>query len=221
MGINVHDKIIKNAAADILGPIGVFQKGQSRTWIDDNGWFLTVVEFQPSTWLKGSYLNVGIHYLWNKSDPLTFDYGYREHESIEYTGDDEKFAEEMTALSCLAKEKVLYYRSFSELSFARQQILNNSTHSRELDLWNSMLICFLSSDYKRGRFFYNQVSDIIKNDYRDWVQELDNTASKKIAPILSNHESLEKYVVSSVRESRSFLRSKSSMKRLKEDIKYG
>jgi len=44
MAGNVHEKIIIRTAKDMLAPMGLFQKGQSRTWIDDNGWFLTIVE---------------------------------------------------------------------------------------------------------------------------------------------------------------------------------
>src|SRR5256885_11111558 len=54
-----HSKLITAAAREILRPLGLFQKGRSRVWLDDQGWWLGVVEFQPSDWSKGSYLNVG------------------------------------------------------------------------------------------------------------------------------------------------------------------
>jgi hypothetical protein len=53
-----HDRIIADAAKAALGPLGFKRKGRSRTWLADHGWWLTVVEFQPSAWSKGSYLNV-------------------------------------------------------------------------------------------------------------------------------------------------------------------
>lgn len=58
-----HNKQIRQIAGAVLKPQGLFQKGNSRIWIDDNGWFLILVEFQPGSWAGGSYLNVGIHYL--------------------------------------------------------------------------------------------------------------------------------------------------------------
>lgn len=72
-----HDKIIATAAKRALQPLGFVRKGRSRTWLADHGWWLTVVEFQPSGWSKGSYLNVGAHWLWSESGHLSFDFDYR------------------------------------------------------------------------------------------------------------------------------------------------
>jgi len=58
----VHSKIIADAAKRNLAPIGLTRKGRSRVWLDDRGWYVTVVEFQPSGFSKGSYLNVGRSY---------------------------------------------------------------------------------------------------------------------------------------------------------------
>jgi hypothetical protein len=67
--------LLSEAARRHLRRLGVVQKGRSRTWLDDNGWFVTVVEFQPSGFGKGSYLNVGAHFLWSWNDFLSFDPG--------------------------------------------------------------------------------------------------------------------------------------------------
>ena len=45
MAIDPHDQIIKKLCKDILLALGVFQKGTSRIYIDDNGYFFTVIEF--------------------------------------------------------------------------------------------------------------------------------------------------------------------------------
>ena len=76
-----HNKIINAAAKRILAPEGLFRVGSSRTWIDDNGYFVIQVEFQPSSYDRGSYLNVGISFLWETSEglneTLAFNIGYR------------------------------------------------------------------------------------------------------------------------------------------------
>ena len=72
-----HDKVIATAAKDVLQPLGFQRRGQSRLWISDHRWWLNVVEFQPSGWSKGSYLNVGAHWLWSNTGHLSFDYGAR------------------------------------------------------------------------------------------------------------------------------------------------
>ena len=40
---NIHSKIIKQVCKEILIPLGVFQKGTSRLYLDDNDYFFTVV----------------------------------------------------------------------------------------------------------------------------------------------------------------------------------
>lgn len=82
-----HDRIIAEAAKQALGPLGFKRNGRSRTWIADHGWWLTVVEFQPSAWSKGSYLNVAAHWLWSETGSLSFDLGGRVEEHTEYFSD--------------------------------------------------------------------------------------------------------------------------------------
>lgn len=68
-----HNAMLAIAAEQVLGPLGLKRKGKSRLWIDDRGLWLFVVEFQPSSWSKGSYLNVAASWLWNPTDFMTFD----------------------------------------------------------------------------------------------------------------------------------------------------
>lgn len=70
-----HDKLISNAAKTALQPLGLRRRGQSRLWIGDHGWWLAVVEFQPSGFEKGSYLNVAAHWLWSAKGYISFDLG--------------------------------------------------------------------------------------------------------------------------------------------------
>lgn len=72
-----HNRLIRDAARRHLAPLGVTQRGRSRTWIDDRGWWLITVEFQPSGSGRGTYLNVGGSWLWYPKDSNSFDLGYR------------------------------------------------------------------------------------------------------------------------------------------------
>lgn len=111
MALSTADKLIAKAAREILKPLGVFQKGSSRIWIDDNGWFLTVIEFQPSSWSKGAYLNVAISFLWEQGEGfkevLPFNIGGRELSHKEYEGDDENFYDQMLKMTQYAKKEVI------------------------------------------------------------------------------------------------------------------
>ncbi len=78
MGVEeAHSRLIAKAARDALAPLGIRRKGRSRTWLDDQGWWLGLIEFQPSSWSKGSYLNVGVMWLWDELPYLAYDVGYR------------------------------------------------------------------------------------------------------------------------------------------------
>lgn len=69
-----HSALLTRAAKATLMPLGFRQKGRSRVWLGDRGYWLCVVEFQPSGFSKGSYLNTSAHWLWRPSDALSFDY---------------------------------------------------------------------------------------------------------------------------------------------------
>ena len=64
-------RIITSAAGESLKPLGLAQRGQSRVWIDDHGWWLGVVEFAPLR-TAGSSLHIGAMWLWHDVDHLAF-----------------------------------------------------------------------------------------------------------------------------------------------------
>ena len=118
MGINPHDQIIKQLCKDTLLPLGVFQKGTSRIYIDDNGYFFTVLEFQPSAYAKGTYLNTALHFLWNERDHISFDFPFgadiRVKNFVEYQN-DEQFTHEVTKYVQEAAKQVMFYRKLQDI----------------------------------------------------------------------------------------------------------
>jgi hypothetical protein len=73
-----HNKIILAVAKQALSSLGLQRVGKSRVWYDDHGWWAIVVEFQPSSWGRGSYLNVGLSWMLYEQSHWAFDIGYRE-----------------------------------------------------------------------------------------------------------------------------------------------
>jgi hypothetical protein len=113
-----HSKLITAAAREILRPLGLVQKGRSRIWFDDRGWCLGVVEFQPSSWSRGSYLNVGVNFLWNPKSHISFDLGYRVQLPIGPHGkqyvefvDEQQFMPLAHTLAETAADEIVKYRS--------------------------------------------------------------------------------------------------------------
>lgn len=108
---NTHSKLITMAAKSVLGPIGTVQKGRSRTWLGDHGWWLDVVEFQPSDWTKGAYLNVSCTWLWHVKNYISFDEGKVREMPLQRFHYEQQFADVAGVLARTAKERVLHYRS--------------------------------------------------------------------------------------------------------------
>lgn len=215
-----YNKIIHQAATEILQPNGLFQKGQSRTWIDDNGWFLILVEYQPSNWEKGSYLNVGIHYLWSGQDYLSFDYGGREHECVSCQGEHEAFYNSMLELSRLAMKKVLEYRKFRDISYAKKKITkgHKSSTSDSHQSFYRMMICGLDKDAKAVDY-YNKLWKEVKDSELAYEAEYRRQLEAEIAPIISNQQLFQKYVKEQIIRQRAFWRT-TSMKKLAMDEEY-
>lgn len=68
-----HNRLLKRIAGEILEPVGLYQIGRSRSWIDDHGWWATLVSFGASGFDRGSYLNVGVSLLWAAHGALSLD----------------------------------------------------------------------------------------------------------------------------------------------------
>src|SRR6059058_719599 len=77
MGQEPHNKILNATAREVLKPMGLVQKGRSRTWLDDHGWWLCVVDFESSAWSKGTRLAVSADFLWHDRDHLAWSVGGR------------------------------------------------------------------------------------------------------------------------------------------------
>lgn len=105
-----HAQIIQTAAREVLASLGLQQKGRSRTWLDDRQWFVIVVEFQPSGFSLGSYLNVGCHWLWQQEAHLSYDLSGRPERFIR-NRNEEQFRSAMKALGEHAAHNVKVYRT--------------------------------------------------------------------------------------------------------------
>lgn len=121
MSGNPHEIIIKRLCKEILLPHGVFQKGASRIYIDDNGYFLTVIEFQPSGWAKGTYINLALNFLWEQRDYITFDFppDTRIMNLVQYES-DEQFEREIRPHIEAALEQILFYRTLRDIPTAEE-----------------------------------------------------------------------------------------------------
>lgn len=106
-----HGRLINVAARSVLGPLGFWQKGRSRVWLADRGFWLCVVEFQPSGYRKGSYLNVAAHWLWGVTGVVSHDYRIERQKPWAPFEDVEQFSSAIRRLALQAGQESEHLRS--------------------------------------------------------------------------------------------------------------
>lgn len=195
-----HTRIITQVAKQVLAPHGLVQQGKSRTWLDDHGWFTTLVEFQPFKDRQGSCINVGVNFHWNLSEDESFDVGYRESDFVDYES-DEQFSAAMEKLALHALKKVNEYRqTFSDYNSAKQFILQHQFTSDEL--WGNFhrgMICGLTND-PEGLHKYLNIVLADEDDY-DYILSLKEQALD-LKTLVNDQEAFHAKVNAVVKESR-------------------
>nr|WP_326184943.1 hypothetical protein [uncultured Oscillibacter sp.] len=227
MAMRQVDKIIRQAAREALAPMGLFQKGSSRIWLDDNGWFLTVVEFQPSAWSQGAYLNVGASFLWEQGagfwEALPYNYTFgaisRELHHVEYTGDDGNFYRAMLDMAEHARGSAAQYRARLDTPEHacrpwQERCARRGWNVR--DAWNSVMLCCLAGDLAAGDAW---LDTILEREPREsgigWAEAL-----RRLAEETRDLPGRQAFVVRSIQEKRARLRAKASYKKLPVDPAY-
>lgn len=155
---NDINKIIKKLCKEIL-PQDVFQKSDTRVYYDDNGYYLTVVEFQPYSLEKGTFLNAGVSFLFDKSDYISYSYSYDDNirigrKFIKYINDSQ-FESEVRTYVELAGRYVLRYREFRDINHAKDYIVKTLNDYN----WNKYIkamFYFLTDDRENGAKYYNK-----------------------------------------------------------------
>lgn len=170
-----HDAIIRTAARTHLGPLGFRQKGRSRTWLRDHGWWLAVVEFQPSAWSKGTYLNVACMWLWHPQDYIAFHVCERLGRYAEFL-DEPSFSSATDALARLAavgalKNEQDFPDVHSALAFLEARTAGSQNHWDHYNAMMAALACGqIDSAAKHSRSLLQ-----LEADY-EWCSALQNLA---------------------------------------------
>jgi hypothetical protein len=148
------------------------QRGRSRLWIDDRAWCLIVVEFQPSSWRQGCYLNVAAMWLWKRVDHIHFDTpDSRLSEHVEFR-DEAQFEPAARRLAELAAARVRELRS---------QLVSPETaaeHMRSMKVdggwpaYHAGVAAGLTGDVARARDAFDALASTERPDSPDWHKDL-------------------------------------------------
>ncbi len=201
MTTSPYNKIINKVARETFKSIGVKRKGQSRTWLDDNGWWITVVEFQPSAHSKGTYLNIGINWQWYPKAHFSFDLGYREADFIQYCS-DAQFETKAKEMAVIARRKIEEIRhSMSDIDTAKDYVVN-TTSNENLTIWKQFhmgMICALANCYSEAVGHFHNV--LARPDNQDWAVKL-KEFTEEIMMIVTSNTDLKTHLCGIVKESR-------------------
>ena len=199
---HLHSRLLRDAARQFLSPLGVKQKGRSRTWLDDNGWWLCIVEFQPSGFTRGSYLNVGCMWLWREKDYFSFDEGYRVENFVGFKNPDQ-FATSAENMARRAATEVERYRSlFSNVS----DVANHYMNSTSTEFWRSFhgaVACGAVGQHTVSRQLFEQV--LRWREDLDWVKSVQAEAAA-LHSVLDNIEEFHRIVWDKVNRTRQLLK---------------
>jgi len=152
-----HSRLLNEAGNRILKPLGMVRRGRSRFWYDDRGWFVIGVEFQPSDWSRGSYLNVGCAWLGIVRDYFAYDVGYRTEPFVEF-GNRDQFQDAANIMATRAAAAVESYRK----QFPDTRAVYEYYSSKEsVGIWphfNAAIACGLIGDVVHAAFHFGQIA---------------------------------------------------------------
>ena len=192
MAIPEHSKIINKVARGIFKEHGIVRKGQSRTWLDDQYCFTTIIEFQPFKDRQGTCLNVGINFHWYEKDYFSFDIGNRESDFIDFKN-EKQFQSEIESLVEKALKRTLELRSkMLDLKNAEKNIINHEFASDSLwGNYHRAIICGLNNEPKKSECYFDL---ILENRFEyNWELQL-KLKVEKLKKELSNVSGFQKTI---------------------------
>lgn len=201
-----YNAVLAAAAKQALAPLGLTRKGRSRTWLDDQRWYLIVVEFQPSSWGKGSYLNVAAMWLWYAKDYLAFDRGPGGGDvriaDFEHADDDwplrvHRFSEKAAAAVRQLRGEL------PDVSAAAAHLLREPYGDPGWHLFDTAVATGLTGDTSRARTLMDRL--IVQPIDHDWQADRRDKMSAFRA-VLTDHSAFRRSVVHEIRRTRTLLR---------------
>lgn len=170
----VHSKLLTEAARSILRPMGLIQKGRSRIWLDDRNWWVGFVEFQPSGWARGSYLNVSCSWLWQ---PFLAGYVGGRAEAFTEFENITQFTAVAEYLANAAAQKIRHYRNlFPSINKLSDYYLRGRRNLSPAQNFDAGIACGIAGRVKAAHKFFT--SFLETKDDRDWALAMQGDAQE-------------------------------------------
>ena len=196
-----HGRLITDAAEAALLPIGCRRKGQSRTWYTDEGYWGIWIEFQPSGWSKGSYLNIGVIWLWRPKPSVAF--SYRPAEFISYESKTQ-FAPLVERMAGQAAQEVQALR-VKLLSFESVLDFIKSRATRDgWPIYDAAIACALAGKVSAAQEFFNRIQAWQTDGY-EWQLELKSEA-EALSGLLNQPSKFRSTILATIERNRKLMR---------------
>jgi hypothetical protein len=175
-------KIIRKVAKERFVGHGLKQKGQSRLWYFSGDYYLILIEFQPSSWEKGTYLNVGLDFNWYPKDYFAFEFGYRLSD-FKSPKDEGELGARIQQLCDLALDKVNEYKQiFIDKKTAGDKLLR--LHKDKSNDWEKFNLGVLFGLGGHNEQAINYLKGVTGAHYKlDWEIEREKIAREYINAI--------------------------------------
>jgi hypothetical protein len=164
---NEHGRLIAAAARAALAPIGCVRRGQSRVWLSDQRYWAIMIEFQPSGFSRGSYLNVGASWLWYERPGMAFNIGYR----VACAGfisfeNSEQFRPLIERMAAQAAEEVLAMRAkFASIAMI-SRFLNAEPNRQLVHMFSAAVAAGLNREFELSRKRFHEMLSYPADDDR-------------------------------------------------------
>jgi hypothetical protein len=194
---NEHGRLIAAAAKAALAPLGCKRKGQSRLWISDERYWLITVEFQPSAWSRGSYLNVRPVWLWlrlgaNDSFPRPADY-------IEFEN-AEQFTPLIRDMAAVAAQTVLAFRHrFRTLADVNRYFAERITGDG-WPVYRTAVTAGLVGDTETARHLFRRMEVWDTKNWEPWMKLKSESAA--MAALLDDPEQFRSVLLATITSKR-------------------
>jgi hypothetical protein len=197
-----HVRLLNAASLDVLSPMGMWQRGRSRFWLDDHDWWLVLVEFQPSARSRGSYLNVGVMWLWPERDHLAFDVGYRLEDFVAFRN-KAQFEREATRMVARAAEEVTAYRQqFVSVEAAADYLDHHCDGKNPWRIYHAGVACGLAGRATNACHRLDQLATQVTDDAGSALRQ----SARHLRPLAADRDAFRLAVEQIVGGTRELLR---------------
>jgi hypothetical protein len=197
--VNEHGRLIAAAAKAALLPLGCKRKGQSRLWRSDQRFWIISVEFEPSSWAKGSYLKIGVTWLWRKPEFSGIDLGSRITDFVPFES-RKQFEPRINEMADLAAQRVLKLRSeFRSLRDVHRWLMQHATQDG-WPIYHAAIAATLVGDAAGARQLFERMDRWPTFAY-DWQLRL-KTDSAELAALLPAPDRFRSTILKRIEEKR-------------------